>query len=139
MNDQYISTPTANAPVVFNLADFEAVDSAWLEVQNKKEDGPLLFNGQPVRIEVRSPGTREAMQIQHKQESAVNARTFAAMRGKPVKETVDGKLSEKAEKLTAVTVRIENFPVSLQELYLNPRLGYIAKQVAEFHADWANF
>jgi hypothetical protein len=139
MIDQFNTTPAVSAPVVFNLADFEAIDTAWLEVQNKKEDGPLLFNGQPVRIEVRSPGTREAMHIQHKQEAAVNARTFAAMRGKPVKETVDGKMSEKAEKLAAVTVRIENFPVSPQELYLNSRLGYIAKQVAEFHADWANF
>ena len=27
------------------LADLEANDTAWLEVQNKKDDGPLLFNG----------------------------------------------------------------------------------------------
>lgn len=121
------------------LGDLEANDTAWLEVQNKKKDGPLLFNGLPVRIEVRSPGTREALNIQHKQEQARTAATFAAMRGKPVKETVDGKISQGAEKLAAVTAQIENLPFSPMDVYGNPKLGYISEQVAEFHGDWGNF
>jgi hypothetical protein len=139
MNDQYNTNVTTTAPVAFNLADFEATDSAWLEVQNKKEDGPLLFNGQPVRIEVLSPGTKQALNAQHKAETATTAKTFAAMRGKPVKETAEGKVEQNADKLAAVTGRIENFPVSAKEIYANPKLGYITKQVAEFHNDWANF
>lgn len=134
MNDQAI----AAAPV-FNIADFEARDSAWLEVQNIKDDGPLLVNGAPVRIEVRSPGTKEAMNAQHKQEIANNAKTFAALRNKPVKETIESRIEQSAEKLTAVTGKIENFPVSAKELYSNPKLGYITGQVAKFHEDWANF
>jgi hypothetical protein len=133
MHDQDI------AATPFNVADFEASDTAWLEVENKKGDGPLLVNGSPVRIEVRSPGTKEAMNAQHKLEQAVNVRTFAAMRGKAVKETVDGKIEQSAEKLAAVTGRIENFPVSPKDLYSNPKLGFITEQVAKFHGDWANF
>ncbi|MFC0131778.1 hypothetical protein CR105_26460 [Massilia eurypsychrophila] len=132
MNDQM----TAAA---FNLADFEATDTAWLEVQSKKDDGPLLFNGLPVRIEVRSPGTKEAMNAQHIIDTATTTRTYAAMRGKVSKETVEGNIAQRASKLIAVTTQIENFPVSPKDLYANPKLGYIIDQVAKFHGDWANF
>ena len=127
------------ATAVFNVTDFEARDTAWLEVQNKKEDGPLLFNKLPVRIEVRSPGTKEAMQAQHKIDTATTAKTFAAMRGKAAKDTVDDNIAQRAGKLVAVTGQIENFPVSAHDLYSNPKLGYITEQVVKFHGDWANF
>jgi hypothetical protein len=127
------------AAATFNLADFEARDTAILEIQNIKGDGPLLVNGQPVCVEVRSPGTREALNAQHKIETAATAKTFAAMRGKAVKETVESKQAERADKLAAVTVRIQNFPVAPQELYSNPKLGWFTQQVAEFHGDWQNF
>lgn len=132
MNDQ-------TAVAVFNVADFEASDAAWLEVQNKKDDGPLLHNGAPVRIEVRSPGTKEAMSAQHKIDTATTNKTFAAMRGKGSKDTVEGNIAQRAERLTAVTTQIENFPVSAKDLYSNPKLGYITEQVVKFHGDWANF
>jgi hypothetical protein len=134
-----MSDQNTQVAVLFNVADFEARDTAWLEVQNKKDDGPLLFNGTPVRIEVRSPGTREALSSQHKLETAQTTKTFAAMRGKPVRETVDSKIEQSADKLVAVTEKIENFPVSPKDLYSNPKLGYITEQVAKFHGDWANF
>lgn len=123
----------------FNLADFEATDTAWLELENKKGDGPLLFNGKPVRAEIRSPGTREALNAQHKQEQSQTAKTFAAMRGKPTKESVDDKIAQGAEKLAAITVQFENFPVSPKDAFSNPRLGYISEQIAKFHGDWGNF
>lgn len=134
MNVQVIAAAPA-----FDITAFEARDTAWLEVQNIKDDGPLMVNGAPVRIEVRSPGTKEAMNAQHKQEIANNAKTFAALRNKPVKETIEGKIEQSAEKLAAVTGQIENFPVSAKDLYSNPKLGYITGQVAKFHDDWANF
>lgn len=125
--------------VAFNVADFEARDTAWLEVQNKKDDGPLLFNGLPVRIEVRSPGTKEAMSAQHKIDTSNTAKTFAAMRGKTAKDTVEGNIAQRADKLEAVTGQIENFPIPARDLYSNPQLGYITEQVVKFHGDWANF
>lgn len=127
------------AVAAFNITDFEAIDTAWLEVQNKKDDAPLLFNGAPVRIEVRSPGTKEAMGAQHKIDTANTNKTFAAMRGKSSKDTVEGNITQRAEKLAAVTTQIENFPVSAKDLYSNPKLGYITEQVVKFHGDWANF
>lgn len=127
------------AATVQTIADLEATDTAWLDVQNKKDDGPLLFNGKPVRIEIRSPGTKEALRAQHKINTSETAKTFAGMRGKPVKETVEGNLQERAEKLAAVTANIEGLPISALELYSNPQLGYITVQVATFHGDWANF
>ena len=125
--------------VPFSITDFEASDTAWLEVQTKKDDGPLLFNGLPVRILLRSPGTKEAMSAQHKVELANTNRMYAAMRGKQVNETMDGKIEAAANKLIAVTAMIENFPISPKDLYSNPKLGYITEQVTKFHGDWANF
>ena len=135
MNDQNQNQNAATS----TLADLEARDTAWLEVQNKQDDGPLLFNGQPVRIEVRSPGTREALNAQHKQDQARKTATYAAMRGKHVKETVDGNITQGAEKLAAITAQIEGLPISPLDLYSNPKLGYITEQVAKVHGDWANF
>lgn len=126
------------AAASFNVADFEARDTAWLELENQKGE-PLLVNGAPVRIEVRSPGTKEAMNAQHKVDTATTAKTYAAMRGKPVKETVEGNIEQRAEKLAAVTTQIENFPIAPKALYSNPKLGWITVQVAKFHDDWANF
>lgn len=130
---------TTSAAPAFNLADIEARDTAWLEVQNIRDDGPLLINGAPVRIEIRSPGTKEAMNAQHKIDTATTAKTYAGLRGKPVKETVDDKIKQNTDKLAAVTSRIENFPISAADLYSNPKLGYITEQVTKFHNDWANF
>ncbi|MYM37263.1 hypothetical protein GTP38_23330 [Duganella sp. FT94W] len=135
--NQAVNTAVAN--VAFNIADFEASDTAWLEVQTKKDDGPLLFNGEPVRILLRSPGTKEAMSAQHKVELANTNRMYAAMRGKQANETVESKVEQATKKLLAVTVQIDNFPISAQELYSNPKLGYITEQVTKFHSDWANF
>lgn len=141
MNDQ-INSPAstvAAAEALFNLADFEATDTAWLEVQNKKDDGPLLFNGRAVRIELRSPGTKEAMSAQHKIDTATTTKTYAAMRGKASKDTLESNIAQRAEKLVAVTTQIENFPVSPKDLYSNPKLGFIIEQAVKFHGDWANF
>ncbi|MCG2586489.1 hypothetical protein [Massilia sp. TS11] len=134
-----IMNDITNTNTEFNLADFEAKDTAVLEVQNIKDDGPLLRGGQPVRIVVRSPGSREALSAQHKLSTATNARTFAAMRGKPVKQTIDEELAERAERLAAITESIENFPVSPRELYANPKMAWLTNQVEKFHGDWANF
>lgn len=124
---------------VFNITDFEAKDTAWLDVQNIKDDGPLLVNGAPVRIELSSPGTREYLGAQHKAATANDAKTFAALRNKPVKETVESRIEDAAAKPIACTRTIENFPITARELYTNPKLGWITSQVTKFIEDWANF
>ena len=130
----------ANAPTaVFNVADFEAADTAVLELQNRKGTGPLLHNGQPVRLELYGPGSRQYLSAQHKQELAHQAASFAAARGKPVNETVDGRIEKNATHLAALTRNVENFPLTAVEIYSNPRLGYISQQAGAFLQDWANF
>ncbi len=124
---------------VFNIADFEAKDTAWLDVQNIKDDGPLMFNGAPVRIELSSPGTREYLGAQHKVATADQAKTFAALRNKPVKETVESRIEDASTKPIACTRTIENFPVTAREIYTNPKLGWITSQVTKFIEDWSNF
>lgn len=125
----------------FNLADFEAADTAVLDVQNKKDDGPLLVNGQPVQIVLHSPGSAEYIRAEAKANQAAQARTFAALRGKPVKETPEEARQKNADKLAACTVELRNFPIEggALALYNNPKLGYITAQVEKFLSDWGNF
>lgn len=128
-----------NVVAVFNIADFEAKDTAWLDVQNIRDDGPLLVNGKPVRIELSSPGTREYLGAQHKAATAEQSKTFAALRNKPIKETVESRIEDASAKPIACTRTIENFPIAALELYRNPKLGWITAQVNTFLNDWSNF
>lgn len=123
---------------VFDITAFEAADTAVLEVTDRKGE-PLLHQGQPVTIDLCSPGSREYLRATHKMATAQQANTFAALRGKPVKETVEGNIDKQAEKLAACTRSVNNFPVPAFEIYSNPKLGYITNQVAKFIEDWANF
>lgn len=131
----------SNDNTSFNLADFEAADTAVLDVQNKKDDGPLLVNGQPVQIVLHSPGSAEYIRAEAKANQAAQARTFAALRGKPVKETPEEARQKNADKLAACTVELRNFPIDggALALYNNPKLGYITAQVEKFLSDWGNF
>ena len=125
----------------FNLADFEASDTAVLEVQNKKDDGPLMVNGQPVQIVLHSPGSAEYIRAEAKANQAAQARTFAVLRGKTLKETPEEARKKNADKLDACTVELRNFPIEggALALYNNPKLGYITAQVERFLSDWGNF
>jgi hypothetical protein len=125
----------------FNLAEFEAEDTATLDVQNKKDDGPLLVDGQPVQIVLFGPGSAEFVRAEAKANQAAQARTFAALRGKPMKETPEEARQKNAEKLAACTQGFVNFPIEggALALYNNPKLGYITAQVEKFLSDWGNF
>ena len=130
-----------NTSAAFSLAEFEAEDTATLDVQNKKDDGPLLVNGQPVQIVLFGPGSAEFVRAEAKANQAAQARTFAALRGKPMKETPEEARQKNAEKLAACTHHLVNFPIEggALALYNNPKLGYITAQVEKFLSDWGNF
>lgn len=129
----------ATSSTPFNVADFEARDTAVLDFDNIKGDGPLLLNGSPVQAVIRSPGTKEAMAAQHKIDTSTNAKMYAGMRGKVVAETVDGNIAQRAAKLSAVTLEFINFPMAPKDVFENPKLGWMTEQVAKFHGEWANF
>jgi len=124
----------------FDLTAFEAADTGILEVQNQKDDGPLLFNGQPVTIELYGPGSEQYAKAQSKVESASQARLFAAARGK-AKDAAAEARKDQIDKLVACTKAINNFPLpgGAASLYQNRKLGYITHQVSRYLEDWGNF
>lgn len=133
-----MSNDQTSLPTAFNVAEFEAAETAVLEVTDRKGE-PLLYNGQPVTIELYSPGSNQYLRATHKIATAQQTATFAAIRGKPIKETVEGNIHKQAEKLAACTASVRNFPVAAFDIYTNPKLGYITNQAAKFIEDWANF
>jgi hypothetical protein len=126
----------------FNLADYELEDTSVLTVQHAdSKRGDLLgTDGEPVTIELYGSGSRQAVQAALKAGRDAQARLQNIVRGK-----IDSKAPEKAEeelvdKLVRCTARISpNFPVSPHDLYSNPKLGYIKRQVQAFLDDDANF
>lgn len=124
----------------FDLSMYEASEFATLNVMDQKEE-QLTYNGKPVTIDLYGPGSEQYIKAQSKNEKENQARTFAALRGKPLKEGDDEGRKQQARKLVSCTKSINNFPIpgGAEELYSNPRLGYIRDQVAKFIEDWENF
>lgn len=130
-----------NPKKAFNLADYELEDTSTMTAQNAKKDGDLLgTDGEAVTIELYGSGSRQAVQSALKAGRDAQARLQGIVRGR-----IDPKASEKAEeeqndRLVKCTARISsNFPVSPQDLYGNPKLGYIKRQVLSYLDDDANF
>ena len=125
----------------FNLADFEVNETATLEVQNKKDDGPLLVNGQPVKIVLFGPGSTQYIRAEAKVAKANQARVLASLSGKRSKETIEDDRKHQADRLASCTKELVDFPIEggAQALYENPKLGYITAQVEKFIGDWGNF
>lgn len=124
----------------FDLSAFEVSETATLDVQGLDQE-PLLYRGRPVRITVHGPGSAVYVRAESRAAQASQARAMAVLRGKASKNDLEEQRQQTAEKLAAVTVVIDNFPVpgGALALYSNPRLGYITNQVDRFLADWANF
>jgi hypothetical protein len=124
----------------FDLVSYEAADTGTVEIQTPAGD-PLLHLGKPVRIHIWGPGSSESVRVAARVKASDDARTWAALRGKPAKNAVQEAKADEITKLVGITREIENFPIpgGAQALYENDRLGYIKKQVLDFHQDWANF
>lgn len=125
------------------LAQFEAAETAWLDVMDITGDEPLMFFEKPVRIEMYGPGSdvyakAQAKIDRHRQDSAMNA----ALRGGKAKKGEDETSTMKklvTEKMIACTKTIENFPATAEELHTNRRIGWVSSQCTVFMEGWANF
>ena len=120
------------------LAALEAQDTAQLTVQTPAGDA-LQINGSPLVLTLYGPGSAEYQRAQARIDQAVQARTFAALRGKAQKDDPAELRRLRAEKLAACTAACSVPGVDPIDLYNNPRLGYIAAQAEKFVEDWANF
>jgi hypothetical protein len=117
---------------VFNLADFEARDTAWLEVQNKQGRRPAAGQ-RPARAHalVRSPGTREALNAQHKHRAGGHQLRDPAGHARQGVEG-DGRRQDRArsaDKLVGSDRSASRTSRSRHRMMLhsNPLLGYISK------------
>jgi hypothetical protein len=127
--------------MAFDLSKFELEETAVLTVQNAKGDDDLIgADGKnPVTITLYGSGSRQMVKAQHKAGQQAQLRMQGLMRGKIDKKSGETADAELAEKLTACTKEIGNFPIPAADLYANPKLGYITRQVVKFLDDDANF
>jgi hypothetical protein len=122
----------------FDLSQFETTDTAVLTVQDPRGDD-LKVDGKPVTITLYGPGSKQHLKAKHVYEAAASARSFAALRNKPVKNAAEEAAKDLAQFLAACTVSVENFPVAAVDIYSNPKLAYITDQVNVFLGSTENF
>lgn len=122
----------------FDITALEASDTATLDV-NALTGEPMVVDGVPVTITLYGPGSEQAIKAQAKSDAAEQAKAFAAIRGKPAKDTPDAARLARAERLASCTASINGLAIAPLDLYRNPKLGYITNQVERFSGDWANF
>ena len=125
----------------FDISQYELDETATLTVQNAKGDDDLIgADGKnPVTMELYGGGSRQMVKALHKAGQAAQLRLQGMIRGKVDKRAPEAADAELVEKLTACTKVINNFPVPPADLYANPKLGYITKQVVAFLDNDANF
>ena len=132
-----MSVSTTEVP--FDVSFFEASDVATLHVLTV-HGTPLLGDGaRPVTIDLYGPGSAQHAAATAAVTTAVQARTFAALRGKADADADAAVRQATLAKLAACTKAIHNFPVAPDALYANRKLSYITSQVEHFVENWANF
>ena len=127
--------------MTFDLSQFELSDTSTLTVQNAKGDDDLIgADGvNPVTIDLYGPGSKQAVKALHRAGMQAAATLKAVVNGKIPKDAPETAEREQTEKLVAFTKAIGNFPVAPADLYGNPKLGYITKQVVAFIGNESNF
>lgn len=125
----------------FDISKYELEDTGKLTVQNAAGNDDLLgADGKPVVIELYGHGSNEAVAIARKNGQKSAARLQQIVRGKVNKNEAQMAEEEEVERLCALTKSISaNFPLKPAELYANPKLSYITRQVQAFLNDSANF
>lgn len=134
---------------MIKISELGAQDVAPLHLKNETGE-PMYFKGegdddQPVQIFVYGPGSDIYRQAQQR----AQRRTMAiAKKGRRALEerTPDERAKDVADLLADIThsvvgLDLEGKPLrqAMCDLYANPRCGWVAFQVNEFGADWANF
>lgn len=135
---------------MFDITTQSVDDTAVIHV--KTAAGELLYadaeRTKPVQIIIYGPGSKAYGLVESRQ----SARAVKRMQDNDGKISVapfEERQRETAEDLAAITLRFENFaypPAGKAEgaelftaVYAEAKLGFIAKQVAKFVADWGNF
>jgi hypothetical protein len=127
--------------MTFNISDFEILETGVLVVQNAGGTEDLLVNGEQVKITIYSSGSEQGVKAARRETLRQQKTTQAIFNGKIPPNAGETAEKDAADRLESLTAGIENFPIEggAKALYSNPKLGYIARQVAKFHADDGNF
>lgn len=112
----------------------------------KSASGEPLYEGEnPVRIIVHGPGSRAYGTVEARQQARALKR-MNENEGKVTAPTAEERRAEVAEDLTTLTVSFEHLThgnltgaALFEEVYADPELGFIARQVERHLRDWGNF
>lgn len=126
--------------MTFDVSAIELADTASLTIKNARGDDDLIVDGKPVVFEIYSPGSPQGVKALHKASRASQMRTWRMMRDQVDPADAVNAEREYAEKLAGFTASITpNLPLQPAQVYGNPRLCYIARQVEEFIGKLGNF
>lgn len=127
--------------MTFDVSKYELEDTAVLSLKNARGDDDLIGEdgASPVTIEVYSPGSPQGVKALHKSGRSAQLRVFRSMRGEFDPKDAENADRESVEKLVAFTKAVNNFPLTPSQIYGNPRLCYINRQLEEFINKLGNF
>lgn len=124
----------------FDVSSIELADSASLTIKNARGDDDLIIGGKPVVFRIYSPGSQPGVKAMHKASRAAQMRTWRMMREQVDPQDAVNAEREYAEKLAGFTESIsDNLPLTPMQVFSNPKLCYIARQVDEFIGKLGNF
>lgn len=129
-----------NGVKVFDLSKFELDDTATMTVTTPSGEEMIGEDGvNPITIEAWGPGTKQAIRAQHKAGQAAQRRIQDAWRQKVDPKAAEKADQERVDKAVAMTKRINNLSLSPEELFGNPKLGYILRAYEQFLDQESNF
>jgi hypothetical protein len=126
-----------------DVSNLQVADTATIHVKSAAGE-PLYDGDKPVTIVVYGPGSRAFATVESRQTSRALKR-MNDNEGKITAATAEERLKETAEDLATITVSMDLTKDKLtgaelfEAVYGDPKLGYIAKQVTKYLADWGNF
>ncbi len=136
-----VKVPLTPEQLLAAVTALEMQDTATLIVQDIYDQTDLMFDGEPLMIELYSSGSDEGVKAAHRVAQNSQVRSMGYVRGKIDKKYGETMDREEVDKLCGHTKRIihKSFPLSPRQLYSNPKLGYITKQVQKFIVEDENF
>lgn len=131
---------------MFQIKTLAIQATATLPVRSAAGE-PQFDGDKPVTITLYGPGSKQYQAAKHRAEERNSTRAFARMQGKPEgKQTVQDKITERAEFLAACTASFNNFGIdglAGHELYLavysDIEIGHIADDCEKLLGERANF
>lgn len=125
----------------FDATQYELLDFATMTVLDASRTQPMMYNGQPVTIDVWGPGSAEGVKQQHNENRTTALRTQAMFRGKQTMPSGAEQDRDRVVKGVAITKSVNNFPYEggPTAIYRNPRFVYILNQLIDFYNDTSNF